>query len=308
MVCLDNPVLYWAWKGVISLLLGATLIAWFFHRFRPSNETQRTKLRIRTWWLIAICLFAAMSFGVTGIALLFLAISLLAFREFVFLDSRLPRQWQVWLVLSLGSTLYFLGLAFTPLRYPVWMLACAGLLAVGLSLRFIMGSWKTTSLALAAFLFGAIGLGFVVRLAQFHCNAPITDDLGLRLCFFLLVLTSLNDVAQYLWGKGIGRTKVVPRISPNKTWAGLIGGVMTTALLASLVAPWFTPFGWGRGLLVGAVMGFGGFLGDIMVSAFKRHVGAGDSGTCLPGHGGILDRIDSLCVTAPLLYGLVRYY
>jgi phosphatidate cytidylyltransferase len=305
MEWLQNPVLFRAWCGVGALLASATLIAWLFHRARPSPETKRTKVRIRTWWLIAGSLFAAMAGGVPGMAVIFLLVSLLALREFVFLDARAQRRGPVFLVLATGAVFYFSGLVVNSGRLPIWIQDVAALLAMGLCLVIVTGAGKAAALALAAFLFGVMGIGFVVRLAQVTGEGEARTEMGLRLCFFLLLLTSLNDVAQYLWGKGMGRRKIVPRISPNKTWAGLIGGVLTTALLAGIMAPWFTPFGWERGVIVGLLLGIGGFLGDIMVSAYKRSVGVGDSGAILPGHGGILDRIDSLCVTAPLLYGLV---
>jgi phosphatidate cytidylyltransferase len=120
-------------------------------------------------------------------------------------------------------------------------------------------------------------------------------------------MTSLNDVAQYLWGKGLGRRKVVPRISPNKTLAGLIGGTLTTTALSAGIAGVFTWMRWPVSIGAGLIIGMGGFLGDIIVSAYKRSAGVKDTGHLLPGHGGMLDRVDSLCVTAPLLYWFIRW-
>jgi len=124
---------------------------------------------------------------------------------------------------------------------------------------------------------------------------------------FLVVLTELNDVAQYVWGRLFGRMRVVPTVSPNKTAAGLIGGVATTMLLATLLAPLLTPLRFPYSLAAGLLIGMGGFVGDVVISAIKRDIGIKDSGTLLPGHGGILDRIDSLTYTAPLFFHFVRY-
>lgn len=122
-----------------------------------------------------------------------------------------------------------------------------------------------------------------------------------------MLLTQLNDVAQYLWGKSLGRHKIVPKVSPNKTWAGFLGGVATTTLLAWLIAPWLTPLTEMESVLAGLLIGVCGFVGDVVISALKRDIGVKDSGSLLPGHGGILDRLDSLTYTAPLFFHFIRY-
>ncbi len=123
----------------------------------------------------------------------------------------------------------------------------------------------------------------------------------------LILLTQGNDVAQYILGKTLGRRKVVPRVSPGKTLGGLLGGVLTTMLIACLVGPQLTFLDWKRSLLAGMIIGLGGFAGDVSISALKRDLGVKDSGTILPGHGGILDRVDSLTYTAPLFFHFVHY-
>jgi len=130
---------------------------------------------------------------------------------------------------------------------------------------------------------------------------------GPGLVLYLVTLTELNDVAQFLWGKSLGRHKVVPTVSPNKTWEGLLGGVATTTLLAWLLGPVLTPMDRAQSLLAGLIVGVGGFFGDINLSALKRDLGIKDTGTLLPGHGGILDRVDSLTYTAPLFFHYIYY-
>lgn len=130
---------------------------------------------------------------------------------------------------------------------------------------------------------------------------------GAMLVFYLVVLTQFNDVAQYVWGKGFGRHKVIPKVSPGKTVEGLVGGVATTTLLAWTLAPWFTPLNHWQALASGLLIGVTGFVGDVVVSAIKRDVGVKDSGAMLPGHGGILDRLDSLTFTAPLFFHFIYY-
>jgi phosphatidate cytidylyltransferase len=131
---------------------------------------------------------------------------------------------------------------------------------------------------------------------------------GTGLVLYLLVLTEFNDIAQYVWGKLLGRRKVVPTVSPGKSWAGLLGGVASTFVVAVLLAPWLTPLAVNHACVVGILIGLGGFFGDVTISALKRDLGIKDSGSVLPGHGGILDRVDSLTFTAPLFLHFIRWH
>lgn len=117
---------------------------------------------------------------------------------------------------------------------------------------------------------------------------PIAGSAGLVL--YLVFLTEINDIGQYIWGKSLGRHPVTPTVSPNKTWEGLIGGIVTTTGLAIAIAPWLTPFDWIHALGVGLIISCAGFIGDVTVSALKRDLGVKDSGNIISGHGGILDR------------------
>ncbi len=125
---------------------------------------------------------------------------------------------------------------------------------------------------------------------------------GALLVLFLLALTESNDIAQYLWGKSCGRRKVVPKVSPGKTLEGLMGGVITIMIASLIIGPLLTPLNTLQALLAGLLIGISGFCGDVVMSAIKRDIGVKDSGKLLPGHGGLLDRIDSLIFTAPVFF------
>jgi phosphatidate cytidylyltransferase len=131
---------------------------------------------------------------------------------------------------------------------------------------------------------------------------------GLGLLFFLVMLCQFNDVAQFTWGKLFGRHKVTPSVSPKKTWEGLIGGIATTTIVAALIGPYLTPMDWQWSALAGLVIGIAGFLGDITMSAMKRDLGVKDASGLIPGHGGILDRVDSLTYAAPIFAHFFRYF
>ena len=115
-----------------------------------------------------------------------------------------------------------------------------------------------------------------------------------------MFLAQSNDVSQYVAGKALGRRRIVPGISPGKTVEGFAGGLCVTVLLAVLVAPWLPPFGHGDAVITGCLIALGGFAGDVVLSAVKRDLGIKDWSRLLPGHGGVLDRIDSLTAAAPV--------
>ena len=132
---------------------------------------------------------------------------------------------------------------------------------------------------------------------------PAAGSLGLMV--YLVFLAQSNDVAQYICGKLVGRRRMVPGISPGKTLEGFAGGLCFTIVLAILVAPWLTPFGHGEAIFSGCLIALCGFAGDVTLSAIKRDVGIKDWSQLLPGHGGVLDRIDSLIFAAPLFFHFV---
>ena len=124
---------------------------------------------------------------------------------------------------------------------------------------------------------------------------------------FLLFITQFNDVCQYIWGKTIGKHKIIPKVSPNKTWEGFLGAVATTTVISGFIAPLLTPLTFKYGILVGLVIGISGFFGDVVISSVKRDLQIKDSGNLIPGHGGILDRLDSVIYTAPLFFHIIYY-
>ncbi len=130
------------------------------------------------------------------------------------------------------------------------------------------------------------------------------DAGGRALLLFIVFITEMNDVFQFTWGKLLGRFKVIPKVSPNKTWEGLIGGVITSIVVGYFLR-FLTPFTEIEILITCGIVAISGFVGDVVVSAIKRDIGLKDTGEAIPGHGGILDRIDSLAVTGPVFFHIV---
>ena len=135
---------------------------------------------------------------------------------------------------------------------------------------------------------------------------PGFDAGGRGLLLFLVFLTEINDVLQFACGKLFGKYKVIPKVSPNKTWEGFIGGLVLTTILGCLLS-FMTPLTSMQVLIVSFSIALFGFVGDVVMSSIKRDLGVKDTGTTIPGHGGVLDRIDSLAYTAPVFFHMIYY-
>lgn len=166
---------------------------------------------------------------------------------------------------------------------------------------------------MAVTVFGIMYIGWLgshlVMLRQLPAAVGVDDGIGARLVFFAALLTWATDTSAYLFGVALGRHKLIPRISPNKTVEGAIGGLVGAAFAGWICTRTFTPFLTPlAGILIGAVVGVVGQLGDLVESLIKRDVGIKDSAELIPGHGGALDRFDSLLFTVPVLYYYFRFF
>lgn len=303
------PVVAWALAGAFALLALATAVAALLPRLHPERNYVELKLRIRTWWLIAIGFFMAVSFNRTVSVVALALVSFVAFKEFLSLvpTRRADCKVLLWayLVIPLQYFWAWIGwygmfIVFIPVY--VLLLLPARMVLTGETHGFLRSA-AIVQWGLMTTVFGLSHLAFLLALPQ-----PVDARYdGVSLLFCVVFLTEFNDVAQYVWGKCIGRRKVVPTVSPNKTCEGLLGGVATTTLLGWLAAPWLTPLRGYEAAAAGLLIGVAGFVGDIVMSAIKRDVGVKDSGAVLPGHGGVLDRLDSLTFTAPLFFHYVYY-
>lgn len=148
----------------------------------------------------------------------------------------------------------------------------------------------------------------ITFLSLFSAAALFYFKNGKQIFFFIAVCTQLNDIFQYLWGKSLGKTPLAPKISPNKTCEGFAGGVFTTAILTFFTAGYFTGLNGFKALLLGIITACLGAAGDLTVSALKRQLNIKDFGNLLPGHGGLLDRIDSLLYTMPFALLYLYFY
>jgi phosphatidate cytidylyltransferase len=305
---LDPPVA-WALAGIFTLLVLATVAVWLLGRLRPQADWTELHLRVRTWWVMA-GVFAVALLLSRRVSLVFFAfVSFLALKEYLSLipTRRADRGVLFWAYLAIPVQYYWIdqrwyGMFIVFIPVYLFLLLPMRMVLIGETSGFLRAA-GTLHWGLMAMVFGIshVAALLVLPIANPHGRGP-------GLVLYLVFLTQSNDVAQYLWGKALGRHKVIPKVSPGKTVEGLLGGAATTVALAWLLAPFLTPLDPLRSIAAGLLIGFGGFVGDVVISALKRDLGIKDSGTLLPGHGGILDRIDSLSYTAPLFFHFMWYF
>ncbi len=145
-----------------------------------------------------------------------------------------------------------------------------------------------------------------------HVPALLTLEIAgyegrnLLLIAWLIIVVQLSDVLQYVCGKLAGKRKIAPRLSPSKTVEGFVGGIFLATLIGAALF-WITPFAWWQAALMALLLNLLGFFGGLVMSAIKRDRGVKDWGHMIEGHGGMLDRLDSVCFAAPIFFHLVRY-
>lgn len=299
----------WALAGVFLILAAASLLVAGLARRQPEKDHTELRQRVRSWWVIIGVFTAAFLLSRTASVVLLAFVSFLALKEYFSLipSRRADRRVMFWAYLAIpvqytwvGSAWYGMFIVFIPVY--MFLFLPLRMVMVG-EVQGFLRSAGVLHWGLMVTVFSISHMAFLLVLPE--AGNPAAGGAGLLL--YLLFLTQFNDVAQYVWGQSFGRRKVVPTVSPNKTVEGLAGGLATTTVLAVLLAPVLTPFAALPAALAGLAIGLAGFAGDVTISAMKRDLGVKDSGSLLPGHGGILDRIDSLTFTAPLFFHFVWY-
>ncbi|AMP14540.1 phosphatidate cytidylyltransferase [Collimonas pratensis] len=249
------------------------------------------RLQINAWWLIFPLVSLSLLLYPAGPALLALLICILALRELTqhYRGSRRLFLFRCTVTLALAAALSWQQPYFAMLLLPWMMLA-----------QFAYFLWRrqTDQLLLLLFFSTCCGLSFIVQLM----HLSLAEETRIAWLFYLFAMTALNDIGQFIAGKTLGKHTIAARISPNKTWQGLFGGVLASMLASVLLGSYLQLASLPQLLLLALLMSLGGFTGDMLFSAAKRFLGIKDFSSLIPGHGGILDRVDSLVVTAPLLY------
>jgi phosphatidate cytidylyltransferase len=304
---------YWLMGGVATLLLVASLVGALLAA-RARTEAARAVIanlnsRIRAWWVMVGIFAVAFLAGPIATLLLFASMSFFALREFVTLTPSKPAD-------HLALSLCFFVLI--PLQYALIGYDWYGLFAILIPVYAFLILPAVTALAgdPDGFLERSAKLQWAVMVTVYcvsHTPAllllhiPGYEGQDALLIFFLLLVTQMSDVLQYVFGKLFGRTLLAPTVSPSKTLEGLIGGGLAATAVGGAMY-WITPFSPLEALGMSFVIVVMGSLGGLALSAVKRSLGVKDWGAMIEGHGGMLDRVDSLSFAAPVFFHLTRYF
>lgn len=302
--------------GAVLVLLGMAELVVRVLRRRPDSGIDAAilesfRLRIHSWWILFATLAAAFMLGKTVTVVVFGLMAFWALREFITLTPTRP-----------GDHLTLVGVAFlfTPLQFVLVGLGNYGLFSIVIPVYAFLfippcialaGDYKRFLERTAKIQTGLLICVYCLS----HAPALLTllpDDQrgGVRLLFFFILIVQLSDALQYAWAQLPSRHVIVPSINSTRTWEGLLGGTASVALIGGLLW-WATPFqgaDWWMAAVMSALIAVMGFAGGITMSAIKRDRGVRDYGTLVEGHGGLLDRIDSICFAAPVFFHCTRWW
>lgn len=267
------------------------------------------RARVATWWVIAVLIGGGILAGQLVVVVLFAIISFMALREYLSLapTRREDRPALLFAYAVVPIAYLFIGLDW----YGITLVAIPVYAFLLMPAILVLNGRSSGYLAAAGILhWGLVVTVYNLGYAPMLMNVPDSEAPagGAGLLFFLLVVTSLNDVFQYIAGRLIGGPKILPSISPNKTWAGFLGGMVGTAIVVVALSPALTGLAAVPTAILAILLPVAGFAGDVTMSAIKRDLGVKDTSKLLPGHGGVLDRVDSLTFTAPLTFHVFAFF
>jgi phosphatidate cytidylyltransferase len=303
----------WLAGGVVGLLLLASGVGLVLDRTVRGESGRKTvqnlNARIRAWWMMVAVFGLGLATGTAATVILFALTSFLALREFITLTPTRRGD---------HRALFWIFFIFTPLQYVLLWLDWYGLFIIFIPVYAFLFIPVRCVLAgdCERFLERAAKIQWALMICVYCLShAPALLQLKIpgyqgenaKLLFFFVLVVQMSDVLQYVWGKTLGRDKIAPNVSPNKTWAGFIGGVASATLIGTLMW-WITPFTPAQAAGMSLAICLMGFAGGLVMSAIKRDRGVKDFGSIIEGHGGVLDRIDSICFAAPVFFHLTRYY
>lgn len=297
--------------AVLAVLVTASTVALMLARSKGADDplVENLTARINAWWVMAAVLGAAFWMGRPAVVLLFAICSFAALREFVTLTN--ARRADTWML----AALFYVALpvqywavwtdwyGFASIFIPVYVFLLMPILSA------LRGETENFLIRVAEVQWAAmIAIYCISHIpALLSLTIPGFEGQTILLIAFLVIVVQASDVLQYIWGKLMGRRKIAPRLSPSKTLEGFAGGVGSATLLGASLW-WITPFTFWQAGLLALVIALMGFFGGLVLSAVKRDRGVKDWGATIAGHGGFIDRLDSLIFAAPIFFHLVRYW
>ena len=296
--------------GIYGLLLISTAIIYILGFYNAQKDYSELKDRIKSWWVMVTVFSLALFLNRTVSIIFFAFLSFLALKEYLSLiPTRLAdRQVLLWAYCAILLQYFWIYIGW----YGMFLIFIPIYMFLFLPMQMVLiGENQGFLNAISTLQWGLMLTVYTISHLSYLLMLPPEGNpvaRGAGLLVYLVVLTEINDIAQYVTGKILGDRKILPKVSPGKTVEGLLGGILVTTGLAIALAPWLTPFHTMHALCVGIILSLTGFIGDVNISALKRDLNIKDSGTIIPGHGGILDRIDSLIYTAPLFFHFTVYF
>ncbi len=310
-----QPKFYWLIGGVVVLLFIATVIGMLL-KMRATTDSSRTVVdnlnqRTRAWWSMIAIFVLAFFIGRNATLVLFGIISFLALREFITLTP------------TKSGDYYPLALSFfllVPLQYYLIGIDWYALFSIFIPVYgfLLLPAFAALAGDVEDFLARIAKIQWGVMIAVYcvsHAPALLLLDVpgysesgqNVLLLFYLLLIVQMSDVMQYVFGKLFGKTKIAPVVSPSKTVEGFIGGGASAVAIGAAMW-WITPFTPLQSAGMALIIVLMGFFGGLALSAIKRSLGAKDWGTMIEGHGGVMDRMDSVSFAAPIFFHVTRYY
>lgn len=311
---MDKEV-YGVMAGIVGLLTVASFIGWFLGRRAATASARATvenlNARIKAWWVMAAAVAIPLLAGPTGAVIFFGLLSFLALREMITLTPTRRAD---------HRTLFWAFFIITPLQYYLIAIRWYGFFSVLIPVyaflfipvrSILSGDSRDFLRRVAEIQWGLMVCVYCVSHipALLILQIPGFSDSGqnAKLVLFLIIVVQMSDVLQYVFGKTLGRRKIAPDVSPNKTVEGFVGGVLSATALGTGLW-WITPFTPPQAAALSLMLALLGFAGGLTMSAIKRDSGIKDFGNLIAGHGGVLDRIDSLCFAAPIFFHVVRFF
>lgn len=303
----DSPITLWGTVAVAALLLASPLIVLLLSKAGKIDAANRKELLLRcgSWAVIAPALLVPVLLGAAWWVGVMFVLSVMCLREF----GRITGVFRDPMVMG-AATLGLAALYFAVLdNWYTMFVAVTPITAVAIMAAAVLsdrpkGYVQRVALGILGFTLFGTGLG---HLAYFANDAQFRPIL-----FIIIAAVEGNDVFAYLCGKTFGRRKLCPNTSPNKTVAGAVGAVICTTTLVVVLGHFMVADGmmvwWLHLILAGALLSIAGQMGDLVLSSIKRDIGIKDTGTLLPGHGGLLDRFDSLLLASPVIFYFVAYF
>ncbi|MCW2477349.1 phosphatidate cytidylyltransferase [Candidatus Symbiopectobacterium sp. NZEC151] len=295
--------------GLFILLMVASLIGFMLSRRKQNDTIANLNARIRAWWVMCTISVIAMLIGPIGSVVLFALMSFYALRECVTLTPTRRGDhealfWCFFIILPLqyllvGIEWYNLFVIFIPVYAFLFIPARVALASD--TTHFLERCAKIQwSLMIAVYCVSHAPALLMISIPGFEGE-------NIKLVLFMMIVVQISDVLQYVFGKLWGKRAIVPKLSPNKTVEGFVGGILSASLIGAALF-WVTPFSPVAAFFISLLITLLGFAGGLCMSAIKRDRGVKDFGAMLEGHGGMMDRIDSLCFAAPVFFHVVRYF